>query len=305
VASADQNEEAIGLERDRASGAVDPGDPETAKQGRRVPGVVQGADRAFLELGDYQHAPLSPHERTRPIALDRLHREAEGPQQVDPVDPAFQQRAASGERLIVAPATRPLGLERVDRQIADLSDVAGLDGSPQHRHQRLVGVVLRHQHLAPARQRRGFRHIHVGGAQECWFLHDHVLAGGQRLQREREVLCRRSGDHRGIHLLGGECGGIAPIGPDTSQAGAEIRCATLVSAREAELHVVERGQPAGVLRRNAAAPEENEMEAAIPAAAGCGRRRWSLSERGGHGISSVEECRPPGRPRSAGRWRRW
>ena len=71
------------------------------------------------------------------------------------------------------------------------------DQLAQPHGQRLVVIVLAHQHHAPGAVARGNHVVVVGQRRERRLLDQHVLAGRQRLQGQRLVERRRHGhDHR-------------------------------------------------------------------------------------------------------------
>ena len=107
--------------------------------------------------------------------------------------------------------------------------------------------------------------VNVGGPEEGRLLYYHVLTRGECAEREWEMLCGRGGDDHGIHLVTRESGSVAPVRPDTSEPIHKVSGADCVPAGKADAHPLQPGQPLRVLRRDAAAAEECEMELTFPA----------------------------------------
>ncbi len=114
------------------------------------------------------------------------------------MDAAFEQRAAAGQRRIVPPVGRHLGLQRVQVNESNVPDVPVLDDLAEPPRQRLVEIVLGDQHL-PSGRRRGHRHlVEIRRSQERRLLDDHVLARRKCAERPFEVSRGRQRDeHHG------------------------------------------------------------------------------------------------------------
>ena len=137
--------------------------------------------------------------------MDPRRRQPDVRQQADPMDAAFEQRAAAGERRIVAPVPGRLRLQRIQMNEPDVSDVAALDDRPEQRRERLVEVVLGDEDLPPGGGCGRNHLVEVGGMQKRRLLDDHVLASGKGTERPFEVCRRRERheDHRDVAALHG------------------------------------------------------------------------------------------------------
>jgi hypothetical protein len=112
--------------------------------------------------------------------------------------------------------------------------------------QRLVVIVLAHQHHARGAVARGTDGLVVPGARERGLLHQHVLARGQRLEREIEVAGGRHRHHHRIDARVVDGRLVAAEGGDAAEPAPE---------RVGLLHVA-----AGVARRHHA-PEPAQVPA--------------------------------------------
>jgi hypothetical protein len=64
------------------------------------------------------------------------------------VDAALEQRPVTGQRRVVTPVGRGLPLHSIDVNELELAEVSAGDRVAQQDRQRLVEIVLGHQHLA-------------------------------------------------------------------------------------------------------------------------------------------------------------
>ncbi len=147
----DEHEEPVRLEHDRALGPPDARELEAAQGRWRLPRVLEGADRAVRVLDHHERAALGALGRPGPEAPHRSHRRPEVGQEVDPVDPSLEEGAA---RRLRAPAGRALLLERVHLDEQRPSDRARRQELPEGPGERLVAVVLGHQHAPTASRLR-------------------------------------------------------------------------------------------------------------------------------------------------------
>ena len=67
--------------------------------------------------------------------------------------------------------------------------------TPQVHRQRLVVIVLPDDDDTARAVARRARPVEVLHARERGLLDEHVLAGGERLEGQRQVIVRRHGDH--------------------------------------------------------------------------------------------------------------
>ncbi len=120
--------------------------------------------------------------------------------QVQPVNAFLEERVAAGHRLVVAPVVGRLEAPGERREVREhhLPDRIVGQQAAESDGQRLVVVVLADQHHA-IRPRLGVADREVVlGVQIGRLLDQHVLAGGQGLQRQRQVESRRHGDDDGV-----------------------------------------------------------------------------------------------------------
>src|SRR5690606_12739216 len=202
-----------------------------------------------------------------PEAVGIGHREPEAGHEIDPVDPALEERAAAREVGLITPITRLLPLQRVDGDDPDVSDRALRDEATDAAKQRLVGVVLRDEKPAPRGGGGARRDVEVRGRQEWRLLHDDVLARGEggarelkggRGRRRDEDDCDARG--YGRRLIVAEVTGAAePAGVVRGPGG--------IAAREVAIDVRELPEGTAMQARREPAAEQSDSEAAHPAAA--------------------------------------
>ena len=114
---------------------------------------------------------------------------AEAAGEVQPVDAFLEERVAAGHRFVVAPVVgglQPLGDGREVREHHVADDAVG-EQLAQRDRQRLVVIVLADEHHAPGAIARVAHRLVVGHRRERRLLDQHVLAGGERLQRQIEM----------------------------------------------------------------------------------------------------------------------
>ena len=108
---------------------------------------------------------------------------------MQPVNAFFEERIASGHGLVVAPVVLRLQALRDGREMREhhLANRALGQQLPQHDSQRLVVIVLAHEHDALRLVARIDRRPVVFEARKRGLFDQHVLACRQRAQRQVEM----------------------------------------------------------------------------------------------------------------------
>jgi hypothetical protein len=193
------------------------------------------------------------------------------------VDAALEERATARLARIVPPAVRRLTLHGGQVDEPDIADLAGREHAAQDARERLVRVVLGHQHAALVVACGRGHDVEVGRVQEGRLFHDHVLARAQGAQRQLQVRRRGRGHEDRMDAAVRDRRLVAAVGPGAPEAALELGglrvAAARVEAAGRRAHAPER---AAVGRRDGSAAQEGEVE-----------RR---SVNGWHGVT------PPSRP---------
>jgi hypothetical protein len=166
------------------------------------------------------------------------------------VDPLLEERVTACHGLVVAPVVGRLELLHQRGEVAEdhLADGAFPQEPAQTDGQRLVVIVLADQYdAARARLRLGHRLV-VGHRRERRLLHQHVLAGGKRLQRQLEMEARGHGDDHGVDAGVGHRQPVSRVALHPAETLPERFRADAVAARVAADHVG--GEPAQVAAVN-------------------------------------------------------
>ena len=107
---------------------------------------------------------------------------------VQPVNPLLEERVAAGHRLVVPPVAGCLELAHQRREVGQdqLADRAVRQQPPQADRQRLVVIVLAHQHDPARTVARLADPLVVGQPRECRLLHQYMLPGGSARRSGRD-----------------------------------------------------------------------------------------------------------------------
>src|SRR6185436_3101221 len=133
------------------------------------------------------------------------------------MDAPLEEGAAACLARVVAPASRPLALHRIDVNETQLTQLARSHDRLQRQGQRLVAIVLRHEYATPRLELRCAHLVEVASPQEGWLLDDHVLAAAQRAQSQLKMRCGRRCDKGGVDPAVGESGFVTAVGSGPAQ----------------------------------------------------------------------------------------
>ena len=150
-------------------------------------------------------------------------------------DAFFEKRVAACHAFVVAPVGLALQSLRDGREVRKdhLADRSLGEQLPEHDRERLVMIVLAHEYHSARPVPRVDGRAVIVGARKRRLFDEHVLAGGQRSQREIEMKARRySHDHRvDPRILDG--GGIVAVTPRALVPAAVLVGFRAVAARVA------------------------------------------------------------------------
>ena len=136
---------------------------------------------------------------------------------MQPVNPLLEERVAAGHRLVVPPVAGSLELAHQRREVGQdqLADRAVGQQPPQADRQRLVVIVLAHQHDPARMVARLADPLVVGQPRERRLLHQYMLPGGQRSEGQVEMKSRRHRHHDGVDARIVDGGAIVAVAPDS------------------------------------------------------------------------------------------
>src|SRR5262249_54195895 len=116
-------------------------------------------------------------------------------------------------------------------------------------------------HHTPCAIARGHRRLEIDGAWKCRLLHDHVLPGGERTQRQVEVVAWRNGNQDRVHARIVNRGFVARVRDLAIPLAAELVRLRLVAARvTTDDFASERLEMTAVHARNEPAPEKCQAQ---------------------------------------------
>jgi hypothetical protein len=204
--TAHHDEGAVGFEGNDALAAKDLRQPQAAEQRRNLTRVVEGSDSTIVVRKADEHALRTAIRAMtrdgRPIAVRVDDARSETVGEMEPVDAFFEERIAACHLFVVAPVVTGLQPMRDRREVREhhLTQHASGNQLAQFDGERLVMIVLPHEHHTPGAIARRRNRLVILDAQERRLLHEDMFARGERRQRERQVITRRHRDDNRIDV---------------------------------------------------------------------------------------------------------
>ena len=199
----------------------------------------------------------------RAVSVDRHDFRTEASRHVQPVNAFLEERIAAGHALVVAPVAGRFQSLRDRREVREdhVADRAVGEQRAQHDRERLVVIVLAHEHHALRLVARIDRRTVVIDAQKRRFFDQHVLARAQRAQREVEMKRRRHGHDDRVDARIVDRRGVVGVAPRALVPPAVVLGPGAVAARIAADDLrFEAFQMAAVHLRDEPAAEKGEVE---------------------------------------------
>ena len=198
-----------------------------------------------------------------PVAGDLRDLRSQARGQVQPVNAFLEKCVAARHAFVVAPVAGGFQAPGDGGEVGEhhLADHAVCQQPAQCDRQRLVMIVLANQHHAPAPLARLAHGLVIGHRRKRRLLHQHVLAGGERLQREVQVKFRRNRNHDGVDVRIVDRGVVIGITARAAELAAECGGLRLVAAGIAEDDLgAQAPEVAAMDARDEAAAEKSDAE---------------------------------------------